>query len=67
MQFAPFLPWYPIFGGLLIALAILLGCWLVYIVEKTRRLPWMKLILLIFLIALSSSFGIHLLLYGFAL
>lgn len=67
MQFLAFLPWYPLFGGLLLALAILLGVWLVYIVEKTRQLPWFKLIILIFLIALSSSFGLHFLLYGFAL
>lgn len=67
MQFAIFLPWFPVFGGLLIAAAILLGAWLVYIVEKTRRIPWFKMIILILLIALSSGFGLHFLLYGFAL
>jgi hypothetical protein len=67
MQFAALLPWFPVYGGLLIALAILLGIWLVYIVEKTRQLPWFKMIVLILLIALSSGFGLHLILYGFAL
>jgi hypothetical protein len=67
MQFAAFLPWFPVYGGLLIAAAILLGAWLVYIVEKTRRIPWFKMIILILLIALSSGFGLHLLLYGLAL
>ena len=67
MQFAPFLPWYPLYGGLLITLAILLGIWLVYIVEKTPRLSWFKLILILLLIALSSGFGLHFILYGLAL
>jgi len=67
MQFAAFLPWFPVYGGLLIAAAILLGVWLVYIIEKTRRIQWFKVIVLILLIALSSGFGLHLILYGFAL
>ncbi|MDO8055430.1 MAG: hypothetical protein Q6361_01075 [Candidatus Hermodarchaeota archaeon] len=67
MQSAALLPWFPVYGGLLIAAAILLGIWLVYIVEKTHRLPWFKMIVLILLIALSSGFGLHFLLYGLAL
>ena len=67
MQFTAFLPWFPVYGSLLIAAAILLGVWLVYIVEKTRRLPWFKMIVLILLIALSSGFGLHFLLYGLAI
>jgi hypothetical protein len=59
MQWLQFLPWYPWYGGLLIAFAVILGIWLVYIVEKARQLPWGKMLAAIFLIALAAGFGIN--------
>ncbi|MFX1565838.1 MAG: hypothetical protein ACFFCH_07605 [Promethearchaeota archaeon] len=67
MQWSLLLPWYPVYGGLLIAFGILLAIWLVYVVEKARQPPWAKMIIAIFLIAISVSFGIHLILVNLAL
>jgi hypothetical protein len=59
MQWLHLLPWYPWYGGLLIAFAVILGIWLVYMVEKARQPPWGKMLAAIFLIALASGFGIN--------
>jgi hypothetical protein len=67
MQWSLILPWYPVYGTLLIAFGILLAIWLVYIVEKTRQPPWVKMIIAIFIIALSVGFGIQLILVSLAL
>ncbi|MFW9830403.1 MAG: hypothetical protein ACFFD8_01305 [Candidatus Thorarchaeota archaeon] len=67
MQFSLLLPWYSVYGGLLIALAIMIVIWLVYIVEKARQPPWAKIILAIILIALATGFGLHLILFQFAI
>lgn len=67
MQFSQFLPWYSVYGGLLIAVAILIAIWLVYIVEKARQPPWAKIVLAIILIALATGFGLHLILFQLAL
>ncbi len=67
MQWSLFLPWYPVYGGLLITFGILLAVWLVYIVEKARQPPWAKMIVAILIIALSVGFGIQLILISLAL
>lgn len=67
MQWSLFLPWYPVYGALLIAFGILLAIWLVYIVEKARQPPWLKLIIAIILIALAIGFGLQLILVQLAL
>jgi uncharacterized membrane protein len=64
MQWFPFLAWYPAYGILLLVAAVLLGIWLVLHVEKSPQLSWPKLALDIFLIALSSGLGVHLILLG---
>jgi hypothetical protein len=64
MQWLPFLAWYPAYGLLLLALAVIIGIWLVLHVEKSTRLSRLKLGLAILLIALSCGFGIHLILLG---
>jgi hypothetical protein len=67
MQWLQFLPGYPWLGGLLIAFAVILGIWLVYIVEKARHPPWGKMIVAIILIALAVGFGINFILIFLAL
>jgi len=67
MQWALLLPWYPVYGALLIAFGILLAIWLVYIVEKARQPPWLKMIIAIILIALAIGFGVHLVLFQLVL
>lgn len=67
MQFSLFLPWYPVYGWLLIALAVLIGIWLIYIVEKAREPPKVKIIIAIILIALACGFGVQLILVALAL
>lgn len=67
MQFSLFLPWYPVYGGLLIALAVLIGIWLIYIVEKAREPPKVKIIIAIILIALACGFGVQFILVALAL
>jgi hypothetical protein len=67
MQWSLILPWYSVYGALLIAFGILLAVWLVYIVEKARQPPWLKMILVILLIALAVGFGIQLILVQLAL
>jgi hypothetical protein len=62
MQWAPFLPYYPVYGLLLLLSAVLIGIWLVFHVEKSRQLSWLKLVVAILLIALSSSMGLQLIL-----
>jgi hypothetical protein len=64
MQWLSFLAWYPAYGILLLVAAVLLGIWLVLHVEKSPQLSWPKLALVIFLIALSSGLGVHLILLG---
>ncbi len=59
MQWLHLLPWYPWFGVFLIAFAVILVIWLVYMVEKARQPPWGKMLVAIFLIALASGFGIN--------
>jgi hypothetical protein len=67
MQFSLFLPWYPVYGGLLFALAILITIWLIYIIEKAREPPKLKIIFAIILIALACSFGLQFILVALAL
>ena len=67
MQWLHLLPLYPWFGGLLIAFAVILGIWLVYMVEKARQPPWGKMFVAIVLIALASGFGINFILIYLAL
>lgn len=67
MQFSLFLPWYPVYGWLLIALAVLIGIWLIYIVEKAREPPKVKIIIAIILIALACGFGVQFILVALAL
>jgi hypothetical protein len=67
MQWSAFLPWFPVYGALLIAFGILLAIWLVYIVEKARQPPWVKMGIAIILIALAIGFGLHLILIHLAL
>ncbi len=67
MQWSLLLPWYPVYGGLLITIAILIAFWVVYIVEKARQLPWLKLIIAIILIAIAFGFGLQLILFQLAL
>lgn len=67
MQWLPFLPWYPVYGGLLLLFAILLSIWVVYNVEKTPQLPWAKLIIAIIIIGLAFGLGLHLILYHLAM
>jgi hypothetical protein len=67
MQWSIFLPWYPWYGGLLIAFAIILGIWLVYIVEKARQPPWGKMVVALILIALAAGFGINFILIFLAM
>lgn len=62
MQWTSFLPYYPTYGLLLLLFAVLISVWLVFHVEKSRQLSWVKLILAIFLIALSSGVGLQLIL-----
>ncbi len=62
MQWTPFLPYYPVFGLLLLLFAVLIGVWLVFHVEKSRQLSLLKLVLAIILIALSSGVGLQLIL-----
>ncbi len=62
MQWAPFLPYYPVYGLLFLLFAALIGIWLVFHVEKSRQLSLIKLVLAIILIALSSGVGLHLIL-----
>jgi len=64
MQWLPFLAWYPAYGILLLVGAVLLGIWLILQVEKSPQLSWPKLALVIFVIALSSGLGVHLILLG---
>jgi hypothetical protein len=59
MQWSLFLPWYHVYGILLIAFGILLSIWLVYVVEKARQPPWLKMIFAILLIALAIGFGLQ--------
>lgn len=67
MQWSLILPWYPVYGAVLIAFGILLAIWLVYVVEKARQPSWAKIIFAIFLIALAVGFGIQLILVQLAL
>lgn len=67
MQWSLLLPWYAVYGGLLIAFGIILSIWLVYIVEKARQPPWLKMIIAIIFIALACGLGLHLILIQFAL
>ncbi|MFW9933911.1 MAG: hypothetical protein ACFFDU_00085 [Candidatus Thorarchaeota archaeon] len=67
MQWSLFLPWYTVYGTILIVLGILLAVWLVYIVEKARQPPWLKMIIAIILIALAIGFGLHLIMVQLAL
>lgn len=60
MQWIPFLPWYPMFGGLLIFLAVLVGIWFIIHVEKAAQISWPKFILSIALIAFLAGMGFHL-------
>lgn len=62
MQWTSFLPYYPVYGLLLLLFAVLIGIWFVFHVEKSRQLSWVKLILAIILIALSSGVGLQLIL-----
>lgn len=48
-------------------MGILLSTWLVYIVEKARQPPWLKMFFAILLIALAIGFGVQLLLVFLAL
>jgi len=52
---------------LLIVLGILLSVWLVYIVEKARQPPWLKMAFAILLIALAIGFGVQFLLIFLAI
>jgi len=67
MQWSLFLPWYHVYGLLLIVLGLLLSIWLVYIVEKARQPPWLKMAFAILLIALAIGFGVQFLLIFLAL
>ncbi|MFX1577538.1 MAG: hypothetical protein ACFFCF_10235 [Promethearchaeota archaeon] len=67
MQWSLFLPWYTVYGAILIVFGILLAVWLVYIVEKARQPPWLKMIIAIILIALAIGFGLHLIMVQLAL
>ncbi len=62
MQWSLVLPWYSVYGALLIAFGIILAIWLVYMVEKARQPPWSKMIIAIIFIALAVGFGVHLIL-----
>ena len=62
MQLASYLPYYPVYGLLLLLSAALIGIWLVFHVEKSRQLSWLKLTFAIILIALSSGVGLQLIL-----
>jgi hypothetical protein len=62
MQWASFLPYYPIYGVLLLLFAVLIGMWLVFHVEKSRQLSWPKLLVATLLVALSSGVGLQLIL-----
>lgn len=55
------------YGVILIVFGILLAVWLVYVVEKARQLPWLKMIIAIILIALAIGFGLHLIFIQLAL
>jgi H+/Cl- antiporter ClcA len=67
MHWSLFLPWYTVYGAILIVFGILLAVWLVYIVEKARQPPWLKMIIAIILIALAIGFGLHLIMVQLAL
>lgn len=67
MQWSLFLPWYGVYGALLLAFGILLTIWLIYIVEKARQPPYLKMVIAIFLIAVAVGFGLQLLLIYLAL
>jgi len=62
MQWSLLLPWYAVYGALLLAFGILLSIWLIYIVEKARQPPYLTMIAAILLIALAIGFGLHLIL-----
>ena len=62
MQWTSFLPYYPVYGLLLLLFAVLIGIWFVFHVEKSRQLSWPKLILAMILISLSSGVGLQLIL-----
>ena len=62
MQWTPFLPYYAVYGILLILFAVLIGVWLVFHVEKSRQLSLLKLVVGIILIAVSSGIGLQLIL-----
>ena len=67
MQWSLLLPWYAVYGALLLAVGLLLSIWLIYIVEKARQPPYLKMIGAIFLIAVAVGFGLHLILIYLAL
>jgi hypothetical protein len=60
MQWIPFLPWYPVYGGLFIFLAILIGIWFVMHIERSPELSWIRLVLSVALIAIFTGIGLHL-------
>lgn len=62
MQWTPFLPYYAMYGILLLLFAVLIGIWLVFHVEKSRQLSLLKLVVGIILIAVSSGIGLQLIL-----
>ena len=62
MQLLPFLPWYPVYGGLLLFSAILLAIWIILQIEKSRELSLVKLIISIVFMALATGLGIQLIL-----
>ncbi|MFX1564346.1 MAG: hypothetical protein ACFFDP_13665 [Promethearchaeota archaeon] len=64
MQWLPVLGLYHLFGTLLVFLAILIGIWLILHVEKSTQLNWLKLIIAILLICLTTGLGFHLMLVG---
>jgi hypothetical protein len=67
MQWSLLLPWYHVYGALLLAFGILLSIWLIYIVEKARQPSYFKMTVAILLIALAVGFGLHLIFLYLAL